>query len=47
MGEQSQDTEQKRRAIEKAMEKDASAGVDISKYSITDDELLKRLYGLK
>ncbi len=41
------DTEQKRRAIEKAMGKDASAGVDIPKYSITDDELLKRLYGLK
>ena len=41
------DTEQKRRAIEKSMGRDVIAGVDLPKYSVSDEEVLKKLYGLK
>lgn len=41
------DTEQKRRAVEKAMGRDVVSDIDVPKYTITDDELLKKLYGLK
>lgn len=41
------DTEQKRKAIEKSMGREVVAGVDMPKYRISDEEILKRLYGLK
>ena len=41
------DTEQKRRAIEKSMGRDVIAGVNLPKYSVSDEEVLKKLYGLK
>ena len=41
------DTEQKRKAIEKSMGKEVIAGVDIPKYCVIDEEILKKLYGLK
>ncbi|MDO4553642.1 MAG: tyrosine-type recombinase/integrase [Lachnospiraceae bacterium] len=41
------DTEQKRKAIEKSMGREVIGGVNPPKYSITDEELLKRLCGLK
>ena len=41
------DTEQTRKAIEKSMRRDVIAGVDLPKYSVSDEEVLKRLYGLK
>ena len=40
------DTEHKRDAIEKAMGKNAAHGIEPTKYTVTDEELLKRLYGL-
>lgn len=40
------DTETKRKAIERAMGKEPHSDID-SSYSIDDEELLKRLYGLK
>ena len=41
------DTEQKRKAIEKSMGRDVIAGVGLPKYSVSDEEVLKKLYGLK
>ena len=41
------DTEQKRKAIEKSMGKEVIAGVDIPKYCVSDEVILKKLYGLK
>lgn len=40
------DTEQKRRAIEAAQGKGLNIDVKPEKYTITDDDLIKRLYGL-
>lgn len=41
------DTEQKRKAIEKSMGREVVAGIDIPKYSVSDKDILKKLYGLK
>lgn len=41
------DTEQKRRAIEKSMGRKVTSGIDIPRYRISDEETIKRLYGLK
>jgi len=43
------DTEQKRKAIEQATPSDSPLKnhLNAEKYQVTDDELLKRLYGLK
>lgn len=40
------DTEHKRDAIEKAMGRNATHGIEPTKYTVTGEELLKRLYGL-
>jgi len=41
------DTEQKRKAIEKSMGRKVTGGIDIPRYSVTDEDTIKRLYGLK
>lgn len=41
-----EDTEQKRRAIEKSMGKNIISEIDIPKYIIDDKDILKKLYGL-
>ena len=43
------DTEQKRKAIEQAtpMDSPLKNRLNSEKYQVTDDEVLKRLYGLK
>lgn len=41
------DTEQKRRAIEKSMGREATGGIDIPLFTISDEDTIKRLYGLK
>ena len=40
------DTDQKRRAIEKSMGKNIIGEIDIPKYIIDDEDILKKLYGL-
>ena len=40
------DTEHKRQAIARALGDNAAPGVDPENYTVTDEELLKRLYGL-
>ena len=40
------DTEHKRDAIVKAMGQKAAHGIEPAKFTVTDDEILKRLYGL-
>lgn len=40
------DTEHKRQAIARALGDNAAPGVDPANYTVTDEELLKRLYGL-
>ena len=40
------DTEAKRKAIEKAMAADAFIGMESANYTVNDEEILKRLYGL-
>ena len=40
------DTEHKRQAIARALGDSAAPGVDPANYTVTDEELLKRLYGL-
>lgn len=40
------DTEHKRDAIVKAMSQKAAHGIEPAKFTVTDDEILKRLYGL-
>lgn len=41
------DTEQKRRAIEKSMGRKVADGIDIPRFTISDEDTIKRLYGLK
>lgn len=41
------DTEQKRRAIEKSMGRKVAGGIDIPRFTISDEDTIKRLYGLK
>ena len=41
------DTEQKRKAIEKSMGSRVTGGIDIPRYSVTDNDTIKKLYGLK
>ena len=41
------DTEQKRQAIEKSMGGKVTGGVEVPKYIVDDETLLKRLYGLR
>lgn len=41
------DTEQKRHAIEKSMGRKVTGGIDIPRYTVSDEETIKRLYGLK
>lgn len=41
------DTEQKRRAIEKSMGRTVAGGIDIPRFTISDEDTIKRLYGLK
>ena len=40
------DTEHKRQAITRALGDDAVPGIAPTNYTVTDEELLKRLYGL-
>jgi len=40
------DTKQKREAIEKSMGENIIGSVDIPKYTIEDEDILKKLYGL-
>jgi len=40
------DTKQKREAIEKSMRENIIGSVDIPKYTIEDEDILKKLYGL-
>jgi len=40
------DTENKSKAITSALGDNAAPGVDPANYTVTDEELLKRLYGL-
>ena len=40
------DTEHKRQAITRALGDNAAPGIDPANYTVTDEELLKRLYGL-
>ena len=40
------DTKHKRQAIARALGDNAAPGVDPANYTVTDEELLKRLYGL-
>jgi integrase len=40
------DTEQKRQAITRALGHSAAPGISLENYAVTDEELLKRLYGL-
>ena len=41
------DTEQKRRAIEKSMGRKVTGGIDIPRFTVSDEDTIKRLYGLK
>lgn len=41
------DTEQKRKAIEKSMGRKVTGGIDIPRYNVSDEDTIKRLYGLK
>lgn len=41
------DTEQKRKAIEKSMGGKVTGGVDIPRYTVSDEDTIRRLYGLK
>lgn len=41
------DTEQKRRAIEKSMGRKVTGGIDIPCFTVSDEDTIKRLYGLK
>lgn len=41
------DTELKRLAIEKSMGRTVTGGVDIPRFTVSDEEMIKRLYGLK
>lgn len=41
------DTEQKHRAIEKSMGRKVTGGIDIPRFTISDEDTIKRLYGLK
>lgn len=41
------DTEQKRRAIEKSMGRKVTGGINIPRFTISDEDTIKRLYGLK
>ena len=41
------DTEQKRQAIEKSMGGRVTGGIEVPKYIVDDETLLKRLYGLR
>lgn len=41
------DTEQKRQAIEKSMGRKVTGGIDIPRFTISDEDTIKRLYGLK
>lgn len=40
-------TEQKRLAIEKSMGRKFTGGFDIPRFTVSDEETIKRLYGLK
>lgn len=41
------DTEQKRKAIEKTMGGKVTGGIDIPRYTVSDEDTIRRLYGLK
>lgn len=41
------DTEQKRKAIEKSMGGKVTGGIDIPRYTVSDEDTIRRLYGLK
>lgn len=41
------DTEQKRKAIEQSMGGQVTGGIEVPKYVVDDEDILKRLYGLR
>lgn len=41
------DTEQKRKAIEKSMGRKVTGGIDIPRYTVSDEDTIRQLYGLK